>query len=212
MAVELEEKTGEAGTSEDEKKVQEPEKVEALEEWYPKDLSQEQIKAINDNLSGMRGALKGHKEEKAKRNDADAERKKKEDDAKAARQAEDDKKLEDSKEFEKLAGERKTKLDELGPQVDTLTDTNAELMAKTEALLDVVKKHLASVRGSLELKPAMVILLDKMDPVEQLSFIADNADELGAKEQGPVPPAPKGKGSGKMSHEEKLEITYKTHM
>lgn len=96
---------------------------------------------------------------------------------KAAREAEDarrtaedeaeQKRLEEQKEFEKLANDRKAKLDALEAQVKTLAEQNEKYISAIKAKLETERKGLPD---------HITALLDKLDPVDQLEWLAGNAE------------------------------------
>lgn len=96
---------------------------------------------------------------------------------KAAREAEDarrtaedeaeQKRLEEQKEFEKLANDRKAKLDALEAQVKTLAEQNEKYVSAIKAKLEAERKGLPD---------HIMALLDKLDPVDQLEWLAGNAE------------------------------------
>lgn len=124
------------------------------------------------------------------------------DQAKAKEDAEN-KRLEESKAWEELAGKQKARITELEAAVAKVDEANT--------LADRYKKALeARLKSDRDGLPAAVVtLLDKLDPVEQMEWIAKNAAELkgtagqgGAGKQGSGPGAGPKQGSTKTLTEE----------
>lgn len=119
-------------------------------------------------------------------------------------------------EWQKLAETRETKIKEQATQIETLT----QVQEKAERYEKALKAHLDTQRAGL---PAHVtLLLDKLDPAEQLEYIAANRAAL-LPAQPPVTP-PGGPGNGKppagvpptppasaggMSDDERRKVAYK---
>jgi hypothetical protein len=102
-------------------------------------------------------------------------------------------------EWQKLAESREGKIKELSAQVETITS----LQEKADKYEKALKAHLDTQRTGL---PAHVlVLLDKLDPVEQLEYIAKNHDALAApaqKRSNGVPPTPPAGDLGELTAEE----------
>ena len=124
--------------------------------------------------------------------------------------AEKEAQLEANKEFETLAGDRKAKLDELNPQVETLTTEKTSLTEQLEAANGVINTLLEAEKQSLELDDSYTQLLKDKSPVEQLGWIAANREKLGKGKTG-IPAVKDGKTTGPLSHEEKLALSAPVH-
>ena len=106
---------------------------------------------------------------------------------KARKKAEEDALLK-NQEFQKLAeerGKRIAELEPLGDQIKSATETADRYKGALEKYLETEKKGLPK---------HVLTLLDKLDPVEQIEYIAANREELG-KPKGPdgVPASPNPK-------------------
>lgn len=77
------------------------------------------------------------------------------------------KRLEEQKEFEKLANDRKAKLDALEAQVKTLAGQNEKYVSAIKAKLDAERKGLPE---------HITALLDRLDPADQLEWLAANGE------------------------------------
>lgn len=115
------------------------------------------------------------------------ERKKSDDKAQKAKEEAEAKALEEQQKFQELAEKRGTKVTELETSVTDLTTKLETATAKAErfeaALNGLLEKQRKAVPEHL------VALLDKLDPVEQLEWLASNTDKLTV---GGVPGTPKG--------------------
>jgi len=123
------------------------------------------------------------------------EKKKAEEAAEAATQAAEAKALKDQEKYKELAEkfekdlvDERTKLTELS--------TLPEKLERTEGAL---KKLLETQRKGLP--DHLIKLLDKMDPVDQLEYIAENKDVLFKTSDAP-PKTPKGGGDNKPTEEQ----------
>ncbi len=118
----------------------------------------------------------------------DRERKKAETVAQKAREEAESKALSDQAKFQELADKR-------GKQVTDLETANATLTTQLEAVTAKADRHekalLALLAEQMKAVPEHLhSLLSKLDAVEQLEWIAGNADKLKTATNG-VPPTPK---------------------
>jgi|GEM_PF-2928586 len=125
-----------------------------------------------------------------------AREKKKQDDAadKARKEAEETALLENQK-FQELAEERAKTIAELEPFKEQLDGAN-ETIERYKGALD---KYLEAEKK--DLPKHVLALLEKLDPVEQMDYIAANREELGKGPEG-IPPSPNPKEK-KLSDEER---------
>lgn len=93
------------------------------------------------------------------------ERQKADEKAKKEREDAEAKALEEQKEYQKLAEQRATKIAELEPLTEQVDRYQGALTSLLTAEKQNVPEHVAA-------------LLDKLDPVEQLEWIASNRDKL----------------------------------
>lgn len=103
------------------------------------------------------------------------ERKKSEDAAEKARKKAEEEALSKNQEWQQLAEKRQKDL-------ETLTQEKAELepfKEKSERYEKALMDQLAKVKEKLP--KYLLPLIDKMDPVEAMAYIAEHAEELGAK-------------------------------
>jgi hypothetical protein len=119
--------------------------------------------------------------------------------AKAAREKAEADAAAKNGEWQKLAEQREGTIRELTQQLEKLTPWQDKAGKYEKAL----KAHLDTQRTGL---PAHVlVLLDKLDPVEQLEYIAKNHDALAApaqKRSNGVPPTPPAGDPGELTAEE----------
>lgn len=112
------------------------------------------------------------------------------DDAEAQRLAEQN-------QFKELAEKRETKIKELEVQIselEPLKETVTKYEAALQKFLDAEKKDL----------PAHILtLLEKLDVVDQLEYIATNRESLKAKSKDGPPPTPKDGDAKTLSEKEK---------
>lgn len=118
----------------------------------------------------------------------DRERKKAESTTQKAREEAESKALADQAKFQELADKR-------GKQVTDLETTNATLTTQLETVTAKADRHekalLALLAEQLKAVPEHLhSLLSKLDAVEQLEWIAGNADKMKTATNG-VPPTPK---------------------
>jgi hypothetical protein len=90
---------------------------------------------------------------------------------KVRRQAEEDA-LTKNKEFETLAEQRKTKVGELEAQVAELAPLKDQVEKYKGAMETILKAQMA------KLPKALLPLLEKLDPIEKMQYLADHAKEL----------------------------------
>lgn len=108
------------------------------------------------------------------------ERKNAEEKAKKAREEAETKALEEQKEFQKLAEQRAAQVAELTPKAEQVERYQAALTKILETEKAGVQEH-------------VLALLEKLDPVEQLEWIAANRDKLKVPET-PEPELDKTRG------------------
>lgn len=170
------------GNPEDQQKqVEKSDETKNTENNQPGPIPYERFKEVNDQYKAMKSQLDELQKEKEKRE-------------KAAKEAEE-KRLESQKEFETLANERKTELEKAN---ETITTYKAELEAQT-----VVLSALYESRKSLV--PEMFRpLLDSMDLVKRLEWIAANESKLKPASNGNgIPHTPNPKGTGDLTPEQR---------
>jgi len=154
----------------------------------PGPVPYDRFKTVNESLKQTQAELK-------KMQDAEAERQA------AAKEAEE-KGMLDQQEFEKLATKRKGELQAVTERVATL---EAENKKNEEALT----KYLEAARK--DLPEHILALLDKLDTVDQLEYIAANRETLGAKLPDGPGKLPKSKGNnGSLSEDEKRKRAAQT--
>lgn len=84
--------------------------------------------------------------------------------------------LEKNQEWEKLARQREARITELEAQIEALTPRAEDFEKRATRYAEALKAHLATVKAGL---PAHIIkLLEKQDPVDQLHWLAENAEAL----------------------------------
>jgi hypothetical protein len=124
-----------------------------------------------------------------------AREKKKKDDATAkARKEAEEAALLKNQEFQKLAEERAKTIADLEPlkeQLDGANETIERYKGALDNYLEAEKK---------DLPKHVLALLEKLDPVEQMDYIAENRESLGKGPEG-IPPSPNPK-ERKLSDEE----------
>jgi hypothetical protein len=127
----------------------------------------------------------------------DRERKAGEAKALKEREAADAKALEDQKEFQKLAEQRQTRITELEPY-----------QAKSERYEAALKTHLDAERKNL---PAHITaLLDKLDPADQLEWIASNREAISTTTTSgtrSVPPTGRANGQANGREDDAVKAT-----
>jgi DNA repair exonuclease SbcCD ATPase subunit len=151
-------------------------------------FTDEQQAFINKLVGGTRQKVREQVEQQL-RDEFEKEQQKADREAEEARLAE-------QQEFQELAETRKAKLDELEPQLETLQE-RAERYEK--ALTAHAEQAMANVPAFV--KP----LLEKMDPVEQLAYIAEHEEEFATESGGSAgpPKTPKPNGDGDMTDKER---------
>lgn len=103
--------------------------------------------------------------------------------------------LEQNKEFEKLANERKTAAEQLDAKVKELEPKLETLTKRAEAAEAAVSDFVKAEMESLKLSEAIKDALRPMAPVEQLKWITKHKGEL-TKSGGGLPSSPDGKSGG----------------
>lgn len=109
--------------------------------------------------------------------------------------------LREQEKFQQLAEKHEAKIERLEPELETVTGERDRYKEALEAQLE-------TIRG--DLPDYIITLLDKMDPVDQFEYIAENADTL-KKKKDPFPDTPEGdNGKKKLTAEEKEEAQKQT--
>ena len=129
------------------------------------------------------------------------ERKKSDDKAKKAREDAEAKALEDQQKFQELAHQRGTKVAELETSVATMATELETAKGTAERYQKALNTILAEQRKRVP--EHLSSLLDKLDPVEQLEWLASNADKL--SNTAGVPATPKQKGDMSAADKEKAQ-------
>jgi vacuolar-type H+-ATPase subunit I/STV1 len=147
----------------------------------PGPIPYDRFKEVNDSLKATKKQLDELLADKEKR---EKERKEAE-----------DKRLESQKEFETLANERKSKLDDAEKTINTY---KAELDAQTAVLSALYESRKGLV-------PEMYQpLLESMDLVKRLQWIAENESKLKpASTNNGIPHTPNPKGTGEITPEQR---------
>lgn len=115
--------------------------------------------------------------------------------AEKARKEAEEKSLADKQEFEKLATSRKKEIDELTAKLEAAAGTEATLQQYKDAVAGIVKTQVE------KLPKAVKSLIQKMDPLEQMQYLAENAKELNIDIKA-VPPTETDDGNQKLKQEE----------
>jgi hypothetical protein len=118
------------------------------------------------------------------------EKKKAEKAAQTAKEEAEAKALEEQQEFQKLAEKHGKKADKLQGELDESLAKLEEATARVEAVEKALETHLKAQKDGL---PESVLeLLEKLDTVEQLEYLAKHGESLSAKGGGGgVPPSPR---------------------
>lgn len=114
---------------------------------------------------------------------------------KAAEEAESQR-LEEQKEFEKLAAQRAEKIVALEAKVAELKGVQEQVTRYEGAL----KVYLDGLREGVP--EHLIPLLDRMDVVDQMTYLANHASDLRKGTAG-VPATPKARGTGQLDDEER---------
>lgn len=119
----------------------------------------------------------------------DRERKKWEqrvaDEKRRAEEAAEEQRLKEQEEYKALAEKKAARVEELSAQVETLEP-------EIERYKNALEAQLAAVRDGLP--EHILALLDRLDPVEQIEYLADNSEHLRARNGAGVPPSPDPSG------------------
>jgi hypothetical protein len=153
-----------------------PAEIADFESWL-KDQPENVRKAFESHTTGLRGALKTERETRQSLEKAakDAEKAKQDADAETARK---------NGEWQKLAEQSDAKAKSLEAQLAELTPHKD----RAERFGKALEAYLKTQREGL---PAHILpLLDKLDPVEQLEYIAANAATLKKAPAGGPPATP----------------------
>ena len=103
-----------------------------------------------------------------------------------AGEAAESKRLEDQKEFEKLATQRAGRITELEAEAEKATTLTEQLERSNKAL----STYVATLREGLP--QSVLVLLDKSDIVEQLEWLAENREAIIGNDKEPDKPLTKG--------------------
>lgn len=155
-------------------------------------------KLLDGHTAGLRSALDKEREahkvlEKSQR------------DVEAAKKAAEEEALKQKQEWKTLAEQREAKLKELEPVPAQLE----QLQGTVERYKKALESQLAESRKGL--LPHLVALLDKLDPVEQLEYLAANQEALKKPPVG-VPPTPSPTGDGKLSDDERRKRSFRPRL
>ena len=156
-------------------------------------------KLYEADVAGLKSALDKERENREKVEKTEREAQKAKEEAEAQ-------KLKDAQEFQKLAELRQAKVSELEKQVVELEPVRAwaerlekALTAQLTALKKDLPKHITA-------------LLEKLDVVEQLEYLAANQEALNKPGAIGVPGTPNPSGNGKMSDEERRKKAFKARL
>lgn len=181
-----------------------------FEDWL-KGQSEGVRKAFEASTSGLKSALSKVRQE-AK--DASRELKKLQD----AQSAAEEQTLAEQKEFEKLATERKAKLDEVHQRLEALEAERDALKEQAEASEKALAAQIDAEIESLNLPDATKELLSDMTPARKQEWLKKHGEELRKSGPADIPRTPDGGGSGKKtpSEDEKKEAerinrNYRNH-
>ena len=154
----------------------------------PGPIPYDRFKEVNDSLKATKKQLDELLADKEKR---EKERKEAE-----------DKRLESQKEFETLANERKSKLDDAEKTINTY---KAELEAQTAVLSQLYESRKSLV-------PEMYQpLLDEMSLIKRLEWIAANESKLKpASTNNGIPHTPNPKGTGELTPDQRRAMAKRT--
>lgn len=172
--------------------------VEDFEAWLK--AQPDAVKGLFDkHVAGLKSALDAERENRKKIEKAEREAQKAKEDAEAE-------KLNNAQEFQKLAELRQAKVSELEKQVSELEP----LRAKAERL----EKALAAQLGAMkkELPVHITALLEKLDVVEQLEYLAANQEALKKPGAAGVPATPNPSGNGKMTDDERRKKAFQVRL
>ena len=167
---------------------QQPDAAKNTENNQPGPIPYERFKEVNDQYKAMKSQLDELQKEKEKRD-------------KDAKEAEE-KRLESQQQFEQLANERKTELEKANSEISTY---KAELEAQTAVLSALYESRKALVPEMFQ------PLLDSMDLVKRLQWIAENETKLKpANGVNGIPSTPNPKGQGELTPEQRRERSKRT--
>lgn len=132
-----------------------------------------------------------------------------------AKEAAEEQALAEQQKWQELAGKHGKRAEALEADLQARSTEAETLKAKAERYEQALSAQLMALREGL---PAHIItLLDRLDPVDQLEYIATNREALVGKQQaggGGVPASPKPKGeSGEISEDErrKQSVSARTY-
>jgi chromosome segregation ATPase len=171
------------GNPEDQQKqVEKSDETKKAENNQPGPIPYDRFKEVNEQLKTAKSQLEELQQEKEKRE-------------KAAKEAEE-KRLESQQQFEQLANERKAELEKANSEITTY---KAELEAQTAVLSALYESRKSLVPEMF--RP----LLDSMDLVKRLQWIAENESKLKPASNGVhgIPHTPNPKGTGDLTPEQR---------
>jgi hypothetical protein len=137
------------------------------------------------------------------------ERKKAADDAKKSKDATDAQALKEQAKWQELAEKHEARVKELETALESGGKDLEAQAGQTKRFEAALQKFLDEQRKGL---PAHIVsLLDKLDAVDQLEYIAANAETL-RKTPGGVPPTPGADGDSKLTPEERRKRSYRVRL
>lgn len=147
----------------------------------------ERFKQVNDKMRDLETQLKDLSDSKNKlEREQEEERKKK---------------LKEQEKFKELADEFENKFVEMEPKYKQATERieklEGVLTKMAEAQIEAVPELYREVVGSMPL-------------LERISWLAENQSKLSETNPKGIPPTPKPKGQGELSHEQRLKLAKRT--
>ena len=121
----------------------------------------------------------------------------------ARREAEEEQ-LEEQEEYRKLAEKRQERLAELEVEVEKAQDWKRD----RDRLRTTLKGVLEQRRDGLP--DHVIALLDRLDPVEQLEYLAENAEALQKPRPAGPPESPRPQEKGELTQDERAAMTART--
>lgn len=133
----------------------------------------------------------------------DRERRKAEKESEKKKETEKAERLKEQEKFKELSETQAAQIADLTAQNESITTELEDLKAIHTKYEKAIKAHLETQREGLP--DHVLALLDKLDPVDQLEYIANNADALKIKPKG-LPKTPDASDDGELSAEEKERL------
>jgi hypothetical protein len=153
----------------------------------------EKIRAMFDqHVSGLKSALSSERDARKKLEDAEKT-------AQKEREQLEQEALVKNQEWQKLAEQREARIKELEP----MSSEMESLKAANTRYAEVIQAQLAGLRKGLP--EHIIALLDRLEPLDQLDYIAKNSDALGKKGALGVDPTPPPADPAKVSDQQKQE-------